>query len=225
MRNRNKRGYLKIVRKCPEFWLQNTGVAGTPRLGWISGGAEVNYTGTVVTLGTATAGMNGAFDIPFSAKFSLSDVINYSDIATLADKYRIKGVYLRLIPNFTTNGVQSLYNYPSVQYCIDDDDSTAPTVSSLREKMGVKTKTFKPGEYIGIKIRWPKVAMAVTDAPAGTIGAADVKGGQWLNSSYVNVQHFGLKGVISNMDLPVTGTAKIAVKFDVAYVIEAKDFQ
>lgn len=222
---RSKSGYLKIIRKCPEFWLQNTTIAGTPRLGWISGGTEVAYTGTVASLGTPTAGMNGTFDVPFACKFALSDVINYLDIATLADKYRIKSVYIRVIPNFTMNGVQSLFSYPSIQYVIDDDDAntSTTTVAQLREKMGVVTKTFKPGQYVGIKIRWPKIQATVQDS-TGTANA-EMKGGQWLNSSNVNIPHFALKGVISNMDLPVTGTAKISFKFDCAYVIEAKDFQ
>ena len=128
---RTKGGYLKIVRKCPEFWLQNTTVAGTPRLGWISGGAEVPYTGTVATLGTVSPGMNGAFDIPFAAKFAMSDLINYLDIATLADKYRIKSVYVRIIPNFTQNAINGVYSYPSLLYSIDDDDANPPTVATL----------------------------------------------------------------------------------------------
>lgn len=222
-RRKNTSGYLKIVRKCPEFWLQNTTVAGTPRLGWISGGAEVNYTGTNAVLGTPTLGMNGSFDIPFAMNFRISDIINYSDVVTLADRYRIKGVYVRLIPNFTMNGVQSLYNYPSCQWIVDNDDATPPTVAQLREKMGVKTKTFKPGQYIGMKVKFPKFEGTVQDN-TGTTNAI-VMGNKWLNSSSVNVPHYGIKGVISNMDLPVTGSAKISIKFDVAYVIEAKDFQ
>lgn len=222
---RNPSGYMKVVRKCPEFWIQNSPtVAGTARLGWISGGSEVSYTGTVMSLGTQTIGMNGAADIPFACRFQLSDIINYSDITTLADKYRLKAVYIRFIPNFTHNSVQSLYNYPSIQYMRDDDDSTPPTVSQLREKMGVKLKTFKPGQYIGVKIKFPKTSGVVENYSSGTVNAL-LKGNQWLNSADVNVPHFGLKGVISNMDLPAVATAKISIKVDVAYVLEAKDFQ
>lgn len=226
---KNTKGFLKIIRKCPEFWLQNTG-AGTARLAWIAtpGSAEVNYTGTVMKLGTGssapTPGMNGAYDIPFACSFALSDIINYLDVATLADKYRIKSVYIRVIPNFSNNPLNGLFSYPSIQYVTDDDDANVPTVAQLREKMGVKVKTFKPGQYVGIKIKWPKIQTAVQDS-AGGIATANMRGGQWLNSSNVNVPHLALKGMISNMDLTATTTSKISFKFDVAYVIEAKEFQ
>lgn len=222
---RNPSGYMKVVRKCPEFWIQNSPtVAGTARLGWISGGAEVSYTGTVMSLGTTTIGMNGSSDIPFACRFSLSDLINYSDITTLADKYRLKAVYLRFIPNFTQNSVQSLYNYPSIQYFRDDDDSNPPTVSQLREKMGVKLKTFKPGQYVGVKVKFPKCSLITENYPSGTVSGV-LKGNQWLNSADVSIPHYGLKGIISNMDLPAVANAKISIKVDVAYVLEAKDFQ
>lgn len=219
----NKTGYAKVVRKCPEFWLQNTTVAGTPRLGWISGGTEVSYTGTNATLGTATIGMNGSYDVPFAMKFAFSDIAGYSDFATLADKYRIKGIYVRLLPNFTMNGVQSLYNYPSLQYITDDDDGVPPTVAQIREKVGVVTRTFKPGQYIGIKLKFPKIQGTVLDS-TGTANAA-MQANRWLDMGNPNVPHYGLKGIISNMDLPVTGSAKISIKFDVAYLVEVKDFQ
>jgi len=82
---KNKAGFFQIVRKLPEFWLQNTATAGVPRLGWISGGSEVAYTGTTMQLGTLSAGMNGSVDIPFAMNFRLSDIINYTDITSIAD--------------------------------------------------------------------------------------------------------------------------------------------
>jgi len=222
---RNNKGYLKIVRKCPEFWLQNSPTTGQARLAWTTGGTtgEVSYTGTNCVLGTIQSGMNGAADIPFAMNFRLSDVINYSDIATLADKYRIKSIYLRLIPNFTQNSINGIYSYPSVSYVVDDDDAAAPTVAQLREKMGVKVKTFKPGQYVGIKLRYPKIQATVQDA-TGTANA-QMQGGRWLDCQNVNIPHYAIKGVISNMDLPSVANAKIAIKFDLAYVLEAKDFQ
>lgn len=219
----NKTGYAKLVRKCPEFWIQNTAVAGAPRIGWISGGAEVPYTGSVLTLGTPTVGMNGASDVPFACRFAFSDMAGFADFVTLADKYRIKGVYVRIMPNFTTNSIQSQYSYPSMQYITDDDDGVPPTVASLREKVGVKTRTFKQGQYVGIKIKYPKVQGTVLDS-TGTASAL-MQGNRWLDMGNPNVPHFGLKGVINNMDLPLTSLAKVSFRFDVAYLVEVKDFQ
>lgn len=223
---KSKQGYLKILRKQPEFWVANTG-AGTVGIRsvvqTVSPGTEGAYLGTTLVLGTPTVGMNGATDVPFAMQFRLDDLINSADITTLADKYRIRGVYIRIIPNFTQNSVQSIYNYPSLQYVRDDDDNTPPTVQQLREKMGVKTRTFKPGEYIGIKIKWPKFQRTVLSGSGGTVNANMAVG--WLDCQNATVPHYGLKGVISNMDLPATTQAKISMKFDIAYLVEAKDFQ
>lgn len=222
----NKNGYIKIVRKQPEWWLANTG-AGTCQLRsvvqTVTPGTEGTYIGTCGLLGTPTAGMNGSFDVPFSMQFRLDDLINYSDITTLADKYRIKGVYVRIIPNFTQNPLNGLFSYPSIQYIRDDDDNTPPTVQLLREKMGVITKTFKPGQYIGIKLRYPKIQTPALNGSGGTSNA--VMTNRWLDCNNATIPHYGIKGVISNMDLVATATAKISFKFDVAYVLEAKDFQ
>lgn len=218
-----QRGYLKIVRKCQEFWLQNTAVSGVPRIGWISGGAEVNYTGTILTLGPNTISMNGSADIPFQMKFALSDIISYSDIATLADNYRIKGVYIRIFPNFTDSTLGSLFSYPSLNYIIDKDDAAVPTVTQLREKMGVKTRTFKPGQYIGISLPYPNFQVQVQDSTGTTTGLP--LGNKYLDCSDVNIPHFGIKGYFGNVDLPTTNIAKVSFKFDVAMCIEAKNFQ
>lgn len=219
---RSPGGYFKIVRKLSEFWLQNSG-AGTARFAWISGGAEVNYTGTTATLGTPTIGMNGAYDVPFALNFRLSDVINYSDITTIADNYRIKSVYIRVIPSFTQNPISGFFNYPQLVYDIDKDDGAVATVDVLRQKMGVTTRTFKPGQYVGIKVAYPALQVSVADN-TGTTAAMPISN-RWLDCNDVNVPHLGLKGYISNMDLTATTTSKVAFKFDVSYTLEAKNLQ
>lgn len=222
----SRQGYLKIVRKQPEFWVANTGL-GTVGIRSVvqtaAPGTEGAYIGTALFLGTPTAGMNGSSDIPFAMQFRLDDLINSADITTIADKYRIKAAYIRIIPNFTMNSVQSQYNYPSLQYIRDDDDVTPPTVQTLREKMGVKNKTFKPGQYVGIKVPFPKFQSSTLNG-AGTNSNANMRTG-WLDCQNPTIPHFGIKGCFMNMDLPATTTAKISFKFDVALVVEAKDFQ
>lgn len=221
-----KQGYVKIVRKQPEWWLTNTG-AGTCQLQsvvqTVTPGTVGTYIGTCGILGTPTVTMNGSYDIPFAMQFRLDDLINFSDITTLADKYRIRAVYVRIIPNFTNNPLNGLFSYPSIQYVRDDDDFTPPTVQLLREKMGVKLKTFKPGQYVGIKIAYPKLQMSALNGSGGNSNA--VMTNRWLDCQNATIPHYGIKGVISNMDLVATSTAKISFKFDVAYVVEAKDFQ
>ena len=223
--NGHSTGYMKIVRKCPEFWLQNTGVAGVARLAWIPtpGASEASYTGTVATIGTPTPGMNGAYDVPFSMNFRLSDLTQYLEVAQIADQYKIKSIHIRLMPSFTQNPISGLYNYPQLYWVQDDDDAGILAVDVLRAKQSLKTCTFKPGQYITITLRNPKYQMTVQDS-TGTTNAI-VNNNNWINSSSVNVPHFGIKGYVGNIDLPTTTTSKFGIKFDVAYVVEARGFQ
>lgn len=217
------RGYLKLVRKTQEFWLQNTSVSNVPRLAWIAGGLETAYTGTIMTLGTVTSGMNGAQDIPFQMKFALSDLINFTDITSLCDNYRIKGVFVRIHPSFTDVNLGSLYSHPQLNWIVDKDDAAVPTVDSIRQKMGVKTRTFKPGQYVGMYLPYPNFQVQVQDSTGTTTGLP--LGNKYLDVSDLNIPHFGIKGYFGNVDLPASGIAKIAFKFDIAMVIEAKNFQ
>lgn len=223
----SKQGFLKIVRKLPEFWIANTAVAGAPGIRSVVAtavpGTEGAYLGTTLTLGTPTVGMNGASDVPFAMQFRLDDIINSADITTLCDKYKITGVYIRIFPNFNMNSIQSLFNLPSLQYVVDNDDATPPTVQFLREKMGVKLRTFKPGGYVGIHVRLPKAMLTMLNGAGTTSNVAPTN--RWLDCNVPSIPHFGLKGAIMNMDLPVTTTSKISFKFDVQYTIAAKDFQ
>lgn len=220
-------GKLTIVRCCPEFWLQNTTTAGVARLGFIgSGGTEVTYTGTNMTIGTPTLGMNGAYDIPFAMNFRLSDLISYSDIATLCDRYKLDGVEIKLYPSFTNNPISGLYNWPQFSYCIDRDDTAIVPVGSLREKQNLKTIRFNPNKPLVIRFK-PSYNVGVYNNPQNaTIEPSIVNTkSQFIDSTSVNIAHFGIKGYFGNMDLPATSTSKFGIKFDVRYKIIGAGFQ
>lgn len=212
-----KTGFLNIIRKCKEFSIENSTVANTPVL--CQDGGKNNYTGNILQIGNLQADAAGTYAVPFSMQFSLDQLLNYADITGIADQYKIKSVYVRVWYNGNSASVGGLNSMPYLQYITDHDDSVVPTVSNLREKMGVKMKTFRNGGYIGIKVN-PKAAVAQGGSSAPSLLT---KG--WTNSAYPSILHYGIKGCVSNMNLPTTTTSQIAVKFDVAYTVVAKDFQ
>lgn len=219
-------GSLKIARKCPEFWIQNTGVSGVPRIGNIVSGAEVTYTGTTLALGTATLGMNGAYDVPFAMNFRLSDLPGFSEITTLCDKYKFGQVEIKINPSFTNNPISGLYNWPQFNYVIDRDDSTILTVAQIREKQGLRSLRFNPNKPLVIRFT-PKYNVGVFNNPLNpTIEPSGIVGKNgWLDSASPNIAHFGIKGYIGNIDLPINSTSKFGMKFDCTYTILAADFQ
>lgn len=216
-RYRNATGYTKITRRLPEMWVTNTGVANTP--------VVVDTTGSCLQLGAPVANQLGTYDIPFSLQFMLSQLLNYGDISSsFVDKYRIKSAYIRLFFNSSNTSVGSLYSMPQVYHITDHDDSTPSTPSQVREKMGVRFKTFKnASSYIGIRCN--PVPASNLYQTAVSSGYEIPKVSPWINSAYPSVPHYGVKGVLSNVNLPVNTVAQVGFKFDISLTLEAKDFQ
>lgn len=212
---RNPQGYLKLIRRLPEMYVNNSAVANTPVI--------VDPTSSCLQIGSVTANSWGTYDISFSLQFMLSQILNSTDITTLADKYRIKSAYIRLFFNSTQASIGSTFSMPQIYHITDHDDSSVVPASQIREKMGVKFKTFKAGSYIGIKVN-PKPVMNVFNT-AVTNGYSLPNRSPWLDAASPNIPHYGVKGVLTNVNLPTTTAANVGFKYDISLVIEAKDFQ
>lgn len=214
---RSKKGFIKLLRKLPEIYIRNSAVAGVAQ--------NNDPTTTCVSLGAPIAdAVGGTYTIPFSMKFRLDQMINATDITNLADSYRIKKAIVRLTYQSTQSSVNSLSIMPNLQWVQDVDDANVPaSINELREKMGVKFKTFGFNKVLQIKV---VPALQDTTAGAGGVVANTApKRRQWLNTTFANVEHFAIKGLLSNVSLPTTAGGLTAFKIDVALAIEAKDFQ
>lgn len=219
---RNRTGYIKIIRKLPEIAYSNSNVAG---IGTVTDptGTCLNATILGSTIGSVAA--NNLYDIGFSLNFRLDQVINSADITALVDKYKIKGAYVRVYYNNSNSSSSTQGGMPLVQYITDHDDKLVPlSQNSLREKMGVKFKTFQnASSYIGMKCR---------PVPNKTVFATGILNGYevpsrpvWLDAANTNIEHYGIKGILSSVYLPANTSAASLFKFDIALVIEGKDFQ
>ena len=75
MRRRNKTGYAKIIRKVQPIFVQNSAAgAATLYAQDTTTGTVGTYTGGAVNLGTPGVGISGAYDVPFSMKFTFPNV-------------------------------------------------------------------------------------------------------------------------------------------------------
>lgn len=218
-RTKTGTGYLKVIRKLPEIAVTNTG-AGTCALTDPTGSCV-----SITNLGLSLGASANLYDVAFSIKFRLDQVINSGDITGFADKYKIKGAYVRVYYNNSNSSTGTQGGMPFLQYITDHDDALVPTsANALREKMGVKLKTFSnASSYVGIKCI-PKVSRQVF-ATGLLSGYEQPNRPVWIDCANNNVEHYGIKGIISQMYLPAPASAQCMMKFDVALVIEAKDFQ
>lgn len=210
-----KQGMLKLIRKCPEVLLTNNALAGTYSINDPTGNMLAS-SGT----GVATGFLN-TYDIPFSMKFSLDQIINSSEVTSIADKYRLMKTVVRVYFNSNQVSVSNPTSLPQFTYITDSDDASIPTTAQVREKMGSKIKYFNNKNYMSITL-YPRPTAEVYGTGVLTAYSPGFKG--WLDCNSPSVQHYGLKGVFQNVVLPSTANVT-GFKWDVTHYIIAKDLQ
>lgn len=217
-------GGLVMLRKMQETILQNTGV-GT--VGLLGGPAA-----PTLTLGTpSSTGVSAFYNVPFTLKFQLNQLVNSTDITNLCDKYRIAAAYVRIFNTqaaftpATAGGAvaNSPSATPAIEHFVDHDDSNPVGAVAIKERMGTKYSTFRSKDsFIMIKC-YPKPVIESTSTTG--VGNIVPRRAPYINSAQPNVEHYGIKGVIHNMWLPATAEGTSHLRFDVALKIQAKDFQ
>lgn len=216
VRLRNRTGFIKVVRKTGEIFVQNSAVAGAVQI--------TDSTGTCLQMSTAgvSTGFANTFDLPFAMKFSLSQILNSSDITNICDKYKIKKTVIRIYFNSNQNSIQSTNSLPQVTYMTDQDDASIPTSAQVREKMGAKIKYFNSRNYVTL-VCYPR---PVTEVFNTGVTSAYSPGRQlWIDCNNNNVEHYGLKGVLQNVNLAASPSFAVGFKFDVTHTIYGKDIQ
>lgn len=184
---------------------------------------QAGATGGCLTLGTPaisySTGMSGVYDIPFSMTFSLEELISYSDLTSIADKFMIKSVKMEVHGynvSQVTGGV--VYNPLSwIEYVEDHDDNTVPSISQLDEKMGVRTKGFNQRGMLTFTAR-PKVTVLSKDGYT----IANPRS-LWIDMATPQQPHYGVKGVLRGINL--YDVKACAFKFQPTYTVAVRDLQ
>lgn len=210
-----RHGGFSVARKLPVITLQSTAVAGLA--------AITDPTGTCLQIGTPSAspGSSTTYDIPFSLKFSLNQLLSFTDITQIADQYKIKSVMVKLSSAYqTATGLATAV--PHVEYIQDYDDANVPSLSAIRTKMGVRTKYFGPTRNsVTMGVR-PRFADEVYNNGVTTAYAIGRRG--WVNCDYPAVEHYSIKGVLHNVALPAVAN-NATMTFDITAFVAAKDLQ
>jgi len=171
---------------------------------------------------------SGCYDIPFSMQFRLDQIVEYTDITNLCDKYRLDRIsisaYFQSVLYNSQVGGASDTTIPYIEWVEDNDDSNLPNVTELRAKMGAHISPFDGPARCAKMWCKPKVAIQLY---GGALTAYEVpKTGVWVDAASANVPHYGIKGIIRGIQLPTGAEGlKNSVKFDVKYTVSGKDFQ
>lgn len=212
----SKKGYLVVKRKLPELYIRNTNVAGVA--------ATTDPTVSCLNIGAPIAEpVGGTYAIPFSMVFRMDQLINSTDITNLCDAYKLKNFKIGCTYLSSQASVGGTALMPQITWVQDHDDAQVPgSINALREKQGVKLRTFGYNKIINISVQ-PRVADAVYNN--GVTTAYSVPKQMWLNSQYPGAEHYAIKGILNNVNLTATATVATAFKFDVTATVHGKDFQ
>lgn len=210
-----RNGSMFIIRKVKPLASAGTGVAGS---------YTINPNNSVV-LGTPQLEPAGTsmYSVPFSVVFRLDELQSYTELTNLFDQFKI--VFGRVKIQFTqTSGTNNTIPIPYVDYIADHDDGSVPTIGQMREKMGVRTKYSNTvTSHVTLACK-PKVAMKAQATAAGLVLANIVPGQTWINSTYPETEHYAIKGVIRNVNIPATGGVA-PITWDVEMGVALKDVQ
>lgn len=213
---RTNKGFISLYRKLPTMFLQNGIAAGTVN-------AVNDPTGSCMNVGTPLLEANNStYAIPFAMKFRLSQIINYQDLTNLCDAYKLKYVSIKMQWLHNSSEPTGQTCNPTLMWIQDHDDAAPPSsVESIREKTGVRVKCFGPNRVfkIGVQPRCTGIVNSV-GSPAAAVAPPT-----WLNTAFPSVDHFAIKGVITNVSLPSANFALQQFNWDVSVLTYGKDFQ
>lgn len=215
---RSKKGFLKLTRKTWDVAMASGGPAGQMSQFDQTPGATCLQIGTPVLSNGASTTPN--YDVPFSLKFRLSQLINFGDVTTICDQYKLAGVYVRVFYNKSESSPAFSGYMPYIEYINDMDDASPPNINSMREKMGVKTKPLSANKPVKIYIK-PKIKLDTS----GGVQAIQPVYSQWINTAFSDVDHYAIKGVIKGVYLPGTNPGQERITFDIVQKVLCKDIQ
>lgn len=165
--------------------------------------------------------LTGCYQFGFSHNFQMVNVVQPTDLTQLFDRYKIVGVKYRVYYHCNDAAVQGLQVLPLVHYSMDTDDSAAPTnLETVQAKGDCKTKVLGNNQYIQAYIK-PKVAIPVYRT--GASNAYDVERSKWINSSYTDVQHYGIKFWLNQVYMASSNNTAITI--EPVYYIRCMDSQ
>lgn len=189
-------GNLEIVRRCPVN-VMYSGTTGASTWNTTNGLSE-----NQIFLGTPVVTYAGSniYNVPFTMVFRFDQLQNYTELTAIADQYQIRAVKVQFKMNDYTNYASG--QKMSVFYTKDGDDRSIALISDLRQKMDLKQAFQKQGSNISAIIFKPKPATVTYTSIASVGNGYAQSNSKWYDSTYPNIEHYGIKGYISGYVVP-----------------------
>lgn len=159
-------------------------------------------------------------------KSMLQSVIDYTDFTHLFDRYKIIGVKYKFMfqNNVSTVNGRSQPNapLPLITYAFDGDDAGVPASRGVvSQKSYAKQRILNGNNMFSLYVK-PRVDKAVYRS--GTTSAYSSERAPWLDSTYTDVEHYGLKLWINNW-LSDSGQSTMKLTIQPVFYLACKDVQ
>lgn len=163
-----------------------------------------------------TEEMNGLF-LARMYEISFSDLISATEFSNLFDQYRITKVTYSIqmttnpnsiqVTNASGNGIndtriQNTNWYPKVWYVVDHDGGTTETISTIKERQGVRCRILQPNREIRVSFRPKCRTLTYSTSSATGYAPKNIK----IDMTDTNVEHYGLQVVFDSNGLDPSDT-------------------
>lgn len=212
---------MYLSRMGGQIYITNTVAGGTVTIQG-DAGANVNNMLSLGAVPGAVASTGGwGFDIPFTLKFTAANIINIGEIQALFDLYKIVSCKVYVTYNHNVSTASGTSGLPGIMWFRDPDNAAVEDPFAIRERMGVVRKSFTPEKRTRVMwIKYPRKMGAIFDEATGALNVAQPMGG-WTDLDDINIPHYGIKGMLTNVQLPTTlGTSFF--KFEVRFGLKLK---
>ena len=143
--------------------------------------------------------------------FRLNQLPNFTEFQQLYDQYKICGVKVEVIPQFDTTTQTGTGTTPTAQHImsqnwnvIDYDDTVTPT--SINDLLQYQNCKRCPSNRVMKRFLKPKFSDQIF-ASGAFAGYRPVKG--FIDCTYDNVEHYGMKFCFGNNNLTLTYALKL----------------
>jgi len=180
---------------------------------------------------TLTTPLSIGADTGFAITPALQDLPQASTLTALYDQYRLWRIRMtfRLINNNDNSTAQTstgsstnpTTSFPTLWIVPDHDDSSAPTLASIKEYSRVKQFVLRPNSLIKYSFR-PNVLSQLYDGAITTAYKLEKPGGVWVDCSQTSVPHYGLKFFVTLNGQPMNASYPYIVQIEAKYHVAMK---
>jgi len=190
-------------------------VAGSSQVGALP--FENTKLGTPVGSGTL---FPNTWDFGFATTFKISDIANIGLYTALYDSYRLLKVDVEVsyLNNFQDGGKGTL---PTLYLYNDPDDAFIPVnLNDIQGKQGLRSLELGNKAITTYNHSVKLFTAPILNGPGTAVGFGTKRPGQWLDCLSPNIEHYALKGYITDLYIPRSPQVTQAFKWKFKYHVE-----